>query len=141
MSRLLQTSISLKTSEPIQFFNITNQVADAVTKLEVKDGLVIVTSQHTTAAVVINEECAELQKDMAVFLKALVPAGRDYHHDRVAGDGRPNAHSHLLGLTLSHQVTIPLVGGKLHLGTWQKIFFVELDGPRAERRVSIVIQS
>ncbi len=141
MASLSEAKIDLETREAIELVNITDPVVREVERSGVKEGMVLVMSRHTTGAVVINEDCAELQKDMVEFLREIAPAGKGYRHDRVAVDGRPNAHSHLMNLLLTQQVTLPLIGGRLQLGTWQKIFFVELDGPRKERRVTVVIAS
>lgn len=141
MAQLSEAKIDIETREAIEFVNITDAIVREVAKSQVKDGMVLVMSRHTTGAVVINEDCAELQKDMVDFLCRMVPAGQGYRHDRVAVDGRPNAHSHLMSLLLTQQVTLPLIGGRLQLGTWQKVFFVELDGPRKERRVTVAISS
>ncbi len=80
-----------------------------------------------------------LQRDMLDFLHRLVPADSDYRHNRDPVDGRLNAHSHLLGLFMNASETIPVADGRLLLGGWQSIFFIELDGPREERRLLMQI--
>jgi secondary thiamine-phosphate synthase enzyme len=103
----------------------------------VRDGLLTVSSPHTTARINVNEREPQLARDMVAFLQQLAPAGAGYLHDRAPVDGRINAHSHLLGLLMSAAQTIPVAGAEPVLGGWQAIFFVELDGPRARRSVEL----
>jgi len=98
-----------------------------------------VTSLHTTARVNVNEREPQLQKDMVTYLKRLVPCDGDWLHNLAAVDGRDNAHSHLLGLFMNASETIPVTGGDLVLGSWQSIFFIELDGPRDRRGLELQI--
>ena len=128
-------TFTLQTSAPIELLEITEQIRSACKKSGFKNGLCHVASGHTTSAIVINEKCAELEKDIVQFLKDFAPAQKEYFHNKVASDGRPNAHSHLLSLTLPSSVTIAIENGELQLGTWQRVFFVELDGPREKRTV------
>jgi secondary thiamine-phosphate synthase enzyme len=133
-----QNKISLTTDQPTQIIDITGDIKDFAANLESRgsvSGLVVVSSLHTTMGVVINEKCEALEQDIYEFFKKLAPPGDGYRHDAIAVDGRPNAHSHLLGLMIPSQVTLVVTQGKLELGTWQSIFAVELDGPRAQREV------
>lgn len=134
-----QHTLTVISKDPIQVMDLTEQVRACTTKCGFKNGLVVVSSHHTTMAIVMNERCEELQKDMIAFLKKIAPPEGDYRHDRVASDGRPNAHSHLLSLLIPSQVTVILKDGTLQLGTWQSLFAVELDGPRPERRVHVTV--
>jgi secondary thiamine-phosphate synthase enzyme len=125
----------LETVAPIDLIDITDRVRDWVRAHAIRDGLLTVTSLHTTARVNINESEAELHRDMVAFLGTLAPRGAGYGHDRAPVDGRGNAHAHLLGLCMSTTETIPVQDGDLVLGAWQRILFVELDGPRPAREV------
>jgi secondary thiamine-phosphate synthase enzyme len=129
--------ISLETSEPIQIVDITEQVRARCAASGLRNGLVTVISNHTTARVNLNEREAQLQRDMVTFLKRLVPRDGDYLHNLAPVDDRDNAHSHLLGLFMNASETIPVADGELVLGGWQSLFFVELDGPRSERSVTL----
>lgn len=130
-------SFSLATIKPLEVVDVTSQVKSFVEACGLKAGLLHVASRHTTMGVVINERCEKLQEDMIDFLKRLAPPGRDYRHDTVASDGRPNAHSHLLSLVLPSQVTMSVANGRLNLGEWQSLFAVELDGPRPSRKIHL----
>lgn len=137
--KIFQQTLSLATHAPLALIDITEQASELVSQSGVYDGLATLISAHTTAFINVNEREAMLEQDMIRFLEALAPADRDYLHNRTAVDGRNNAHAHLLGLFMSASVTIPIKAGRLLLGTWQSIFFIELDGPRARRQIHIHI--
>ena len=132
-------TFNLSTSKPIEIINLTKQACEFAEKSGLKNGLLTVSTQHTTMAVKINENCENLLQDIESFLGKLAPANQDYLHNLYTKDGRPNAHSHLLSLLLSSQETIPLIDGKLSLGKWQSIFSIELDGPRPERKINFAL--
>ena len=135
--KILTSRIEIATVEPIQVLDITDQARAFVASSGIADGLLTVMSLHTTARLNINEREEKLQRDMVTYLKRLVPRDGDWLHNIDTLDGRDNAHSHLLGLFMSASETIPVAGGKLVLGGWQSIFFVELDGPREKRHVEL----
>jgi len=137
--KILRTRIEFETVEPIQIVDITGQVRDWLKTTGVRDGLLTVTSLHTTARVNVNEREPQLQKDMVTYLKRLVPCDGDWLHNLAAVDGRDNAHSHILGLFMTSSESIPVSGGELILGGWQSIFFIELDGPRERRALELQI--
>jgi secondary thiamine-phosphate synthase enzyme len=130
-------TISLVTSEAPQFIDITDDVADAVNRSGVDNGVAVVFSRHTTAAIKINESEPELIKDMTRFLREIAPLERNYFHNNfdvrtvnMEEDECPNAHSHCQHLMLSAGENIPVIGGRMNLGRWQRIFLVELDRPK-----------
>src|SRR5581483_10027095 len=125
--------------------DMTDDVLDVVERSGVKNGMVLVYSPHTTCAVVINELEDGFAEDFAEFLDELAPAdSRYYRHDDLAIRTQgieddtadfPNGHSHVrAGLLSSSSQTIPIVDGRVMLGTWQRVFFCELDRSR-ERKV------
>lgn len=131
--------IILPTSDPIQLIDITNKINHIVSQASCQNGLVVIQSGHTTAGICINEKCPELEKDLVQFLKKLVPTDHSYAHNQNTVDGRLNAHSHLLSYLISTSQTLIIQQGKLNLGSWQRVFFLELDGPRKSREVAITI--
>lgn len=137
--KILRTRIELETVEPIQIIDVTEQVRDWLKTTGVRDGLLTVTSLHTTARVNVNEREPQLQKDMATWLKRFVPRDGDWLHNEVAIDGRDNAHSHILGLFMNSSESIAVADGEMVLGSWQAIFFIELDGPRDRRALELHI--
>jgi secondary thiamine-phosphate synthase enzyme len=137
--KILRTRIEFETADPIQILDITGQVRDWVATTGIREGLLTVTSLHTTARVNVNEREPQLEKDIVTWLKRFVPKDGDWLHNLVAVDGRDNAHSHILGLFMNSSETIPIAGGEMVLGSWQAIFFIELDGPRERRGLELQI--
>lgn len=134
------TTIACKTDQPIDIIDITDGVRAALEATGLKQGTVTLLSRHTTACININEREEQLKQDMTTFLKRFIPKDGDWLHNLDTIDGRDNAHSHLLGLFMTNSETVPFADGKLLLGQWQSIFFVELDGPREKREVLVHIQ-
>jgi secondary thiamine-phosphate synthase enzyme len=136
--------LSVPTDAPLQFLDITDQVTDLVRESGLRDGTVTVFSRHTTAAVRIQEDEPLLLEDLLKMLERLAPASDHYQHNdfrirthHMHDDESPNGHSHCLQLLLGTSETIPVMDGELMLGTWQRIFLVELDGPRERREVLV----
>ena len=116
-----------------------------VERSEVRNGLVVVFSNHTTAAVTIQEDEPLLLADMAEMLARMSPRNHRYRHNdfevrtvNMHEDESPNGHSHCQHLVLGTSETIPVVDGRLPFGEWQRIFLVELDSPRL-REVSVQV--
>jgi len=138
---LSEALIKVRTLQPIQFVDLTDEINAHLAASEVEHGEVTVFSRHTTAAIKINEAEELLLEDFKQFLRRLCPPEQNYNHNDmsrrkppIAPDERPNAHSHCMHLLLSTSETIPVADSRLALGTWQRVFLVELDGPR-ERQV------
>lgn len=130
----ISDKIVLNTSKSIELINITDKVQEIVEKSGVDDALVNISTKHTTSAVVINEDEKGLKNDVVSLLDKIIP-NDSYEHDLIDN----NARSHLMSLLLSSNQTLPVVGGRINLGTWQSIFFLELDGPRSNRIVNVSI--
>jgi secondary thiamine-phosphate synthase enzyme len=135
--RVQRHTLTLATSQPLEILDLTDRVRAWVRECGVRDGLLTVTSPHTTARITVNEREARLQEDMVRFLERLAPRDEPYGHNAHPVDDRLNAHAHLLGLFMNATESIPVVDGDLMLGQWQSLFFVELDGPRAQREVML----
>lgn len=135
--RILQHRLQLATSAPIEVIDITDRVRRWLRESGVRDGLLTVSSLHTTARINLNERESELQHDMVAFLSAMAPKDGNYRHNVHTVDDRANAHSHLLGLFINASESIPVANGDLVLGGWQSLFFIELDGPRPQREVQL----
>jgi len=138
--------LAFATTEPIQFLDITDEVAACVQRASVSDGIVTILSRHTTAAVRIQEAEPLLLEDLLGFLRRLAPSNVHYQHNdfrirthHMHDDESPNGHSHCLQFLLGSSETVPIMDGELQLGQWQRIFLVELDGPRPKREVLVQI--
>lgn len=130
--------ISLQTRWAIEFVDITDRVKRITEESHISNGLVVISTEHTTTAIKINERCERLQEDMLALLSRMVPDTK-YKHDEDTVDGRPNAKAHLMSLLLSASETAPVVDGGPLIGGWQSIFFIELDGPREKRTVNVTV--
>lgn len=124
-----------ETRAPREFVNITERVRAIVRASGVREGLVLVSAMHITAAVYVNDDEAGLLADIAAWADRLAPPG-DYQHHRT---GESNGDAHLKNLLLGHQVVLPVTGGDLDLGPWEQVFYAEFDGRRRKRVVVKVL--
>lgn len=139
------TTIRVETSHPTEFIDLTGRIEAAVASSGARFAFVNVQTLHTTTAIVVNEHEPLLLTDMAALLERLAPREAVYRHDNVSlrtvncvlGEP-PNGHSHCRALLLAASVCLNVVDGRLQLGRWQRVFFVELDGPRT-REVSVLL--
>ncbi len=120
------------TKERQEFVRITDQVAAVVAASGVREGMVLVSAMHITAAVYVNDWEDGLIADFQTWLGKLAPAGLPYHHHRT---GEDNADAHLKRTLMGHQVIVPITKGALDLGPWEQIFYAEFDGRRRKRVV------
>ena len=135
--------IDIKTEEWESLINITDIVRDRVLKSGTQYGMVLIYCLHTTAGLRILENEQLLLKDIQNFLERQAPSTIHYLHDdlhkrMVPDHERINGHSHLKSLLLNTSEYVPITSGKLLLGTWQKIFFIECD-PGRERKIFIKV--
>jgi secondary thiamine-phosphate synthase enzyme len=132
---IINKFIEVETSQGINIYNITEKIQNLIASTSIKNGQVLVFSHHTTTALAINEYEVRLLEDVKVFLRKLAPESDRYLHNDlhlrdVPPDEPMNAHSHLMAMMLSTSEVIPIIEGKLGLGTYQSVLFFELDGPR-----------
>lgn len=144
--RLYREVIARTADRAPEFIDITDEVREILARSGVREGTVVVFSRHTTAAIVINEDEPLLLRDMAHFLERTAPPEGDYRHNdffirtaNMTQDECPNGHSHCQHLLLGASESVPVAGGELLLGRWQRVFLVELDRPR-EREVVVQVQ-
>ena len=128
--------LTFNTNKRREYINITSQVAEALAKSGIKEGLVLVSAMHLTAGVYINDNEAGLIRDIDEMLERLAPFRADYHHHRT---GEDNGDAHLKNMLVGHQVFIPVTKGKLDFGPWQQVFYAEFDGRRPKRVVIKII--
>jgi secondary thiamine-phosphate synthase enzyme len=128
--------ISVRTERRTQLLEITREVQEAVDGADAAAALVFV--PHTTAGVTVNEHAdPAVARDFERALERMVGEGWGWEHIEA---GEENAPSHIRAALMGPQVVIPVEGGRLALGTWQGIFFCELDGPR-DRTVLVTLLS
>lgn len=132
-----------------QFLDLTDDLLQAVSRSEVRNGMALVYSPHTTCSIVINEKESGFIKDFCSFMDELVPHARNKYYTHDDNDLRtenledphetPNGHAHIRGTLLgSNSQAVPIIDGKLLLGRWQRVFFLELDRAR-ERKVLVQV--
>ena len=128
--------LTVKTERRTQLVDITAQVRDALRGAS--GAAVLVYVPHTTAGLTINEHADPMvARDFELALEGIVPEGWGWQHIE---EGEENAPSHIRAALMGPQVVIPLRDGELALGTWQGIFFCELDGPRTRSVYVSVLQ-
>ena len=132
---VFRKSVKIKTKGLNDFVNITKDIEKIVNESKIKNGMVFLNSLHNTAALIMQEDDSTIHRDLVNTLENIVPLKGKYEHNY---EGPENATAHLKTNLLSSNLTIPLENGKLVLGTWQQIFFVELFEPR-EREVVVTI--
>lgn len=122
------------------FIDITMKVEECIRSSGILNGIVVVFSRHTTAAIVIQENEPLLIEDFKELLESFAPTKGNYRHNdfdvrtvNMHEDECPNGHSHCQHLILGSSESIPLVDGSMPLGEWQRIFMVELDGEKANQ--------
>jgi len=125
-------TITAETSDRIQIVDLTDEVMARVRALPIREGTVTLFSMHTTCTLFVNEYQRALVEDFKTFLAGLVEDEAQWlHNDPEHSDcDRLNADSHLRALLLGHSVTLPVSGGEVVLGRWQRVLMGELDGGR-----------
>lgn len=135
-------TLPIRTIASRDFLDVTDRVADVVARSGISEGWVALFSKHTTAAVVINENEPLLLADMAAMLERLSAEDAIYGHNdfnlrtvNMHADECANGHAHCQHLLLTTSQTVPLADGRMDLGEWQRIFFLELDRSRDRQLV------
>ena len=126
--------LKIETSKRVELIDITSAVQEEVKKSEIAEGICFISTRHTTTGIIINENESRLKEDIIELLNKLVPADAGYRHDSIDN----NADSHLRAVLIGSSEALPVSEGKLELGTWQRIFFAGMDGPRS-RTVNITL--
>ncbi len=124
------------TARERDYVNITREVERIVAASGIREGFVLVSAMHITAAVYVNDAEDGLIADIDEWLETLAPYRSDYRHHRT---GESNGDAHLKSLLLHHEVIVPVTGGALDVGPWQQIYYAEFDGRRRKRVVVKVL--
>lgn len=122
--------LTFNTDQHREYRHITPQVEAIVKKSGIKEGMVLVSAMHITAAVYVNDNESGLIADIDRWLEQLAPFRDDYQHHET---GETNGDSHLKSLLMHHEVVVPITAGRLDFGPWQRIFYAEFDGQRNKR--------
>lgn len=125
-------TFSVRTAQREQILIITAEVQRALGDLTDGDGICTIVTPHTTCAISVNENAdPDVLTDLTKALRAMIPDVGFRH-------GEGNSDAHLLSMMIGVSLSWPYKRGKLVLGTWQGIYFIELDGPR-ERKVTVYV--
>jgi secondary thiamine-phosphate synthase enzyme len=137
-------TFAITTYRRTEFVDLTERIESVIEQAGLRQGVVNIQSLHTTAAIVVNEHEPLLLTDFVALLDRSAPQAGTYRHDdeaqrtvNLSPGERANGHSHCQALLLGTSVCLNVVRGRLHLGIWQRVFLVELDGPR-RREVSVM---
>ena len=137
--KALTKYLTMNVPGKMSFVNITPQVAEAVNKSGVTEGIVLINSMHITSSVFINDDESGLHHDFGKWLEELAPFNPDpnyYHHNRT---GEDNADAHVKRQIMGREVVVAITNGKLDFGPWEQIFYGEFDGDRPKRVLVKVI--
>ena len=122
------TEISVPTGSHVQLLDITSYINSELSSTKIKSGICYLYVPHTTAAVTINENAdPDVVTDIINGLERMVPATGNYRH------AEGNSDAHIKASLVGFSAIVPIIDGKLALGTWQGIYFCEFDGPRRRR--------
>ncbi|MDO5849056.1 MAG: secondary thiamine-phosphate synthase enzyme YjbQ [Methanobrevibacter sp.] len=133
--KMKSASFRINSSRQFEIIDITSRINDEIVDSGIGDGIINIFSRHSTSAIVVNENENGLLNDLEFCLDNLISDKYGYEHDRIDN----NARAHLKSFLLSSSETVPVRNSRLDLGTWQSVFFIELDGPRSGRTVSLSI--
>ena len=133
-------TLKVRSQTSPEFIDITDNVEDFIEDSGVLNGIVVVFSKHTTAAIVIQEDEPLLLDDFRNLLDSIASSEAKYSHNdfdvrtvHMHENECPNGHSHCQHLTLGSSESVPVIDGKMALGEWQRVFMVELDGEKAQQ--------
>ena len=128
-------TLKVKSAKREEMIEITREVETILRESEIKEGICVLFTQHTTCALTINENAdPNVKTDMIGFLRKLIP--QDYADFRHAEE---NSDAHIKSSLVGSSVTIPFTDGQLVLGRWQGIYLCEFDGAR-ERKVLVILK-
>lgn len=136
--------IGVASGQAMEFIDLTTRIEALVTEAGLHTGLVHIQSLHTTTAVVVTEDEPLLLVDFGDLLARAAPRHAPYRHDDPNARNLPPAqgehadgHAHCQALLLGSSASLNFAESRLQLGRWQRVFLVELDGPR-QREVSVL---
>jgi secondary thiamine-phosphate synthase enzyme len=128
-------TISLSTKGFSDIIDMTPHVEKVLERSGIKNGLVTVFCPGSTGGITTIEYESGVLKDLQKAIEKIVPSDIPYEHDRRWGDG--NGFSHVRAALMKPSLSIPIIKGKLTLGTWQQIVFIDFDNRRRERKIIV----
>lgn len=132
---LMKYRLEKESSKRVEIIDITSDINSILGRCKINEGIVNIFAAHSTAGIVINENEPKLINDFQNSLERIAPENNSYGHNQIDN----NADSHIRAFYIGSSETVPFSGNSLSLGTWQSVFFVELDGPRNRKFIVTVI--
>lgn len=132
---IMKYQLNKGSSKRLEIIDITKDLNDILGKCKINEGIINIFAVHSTAGIVVNENESRLINDFQNSLERIVPENNNYGHDQIDN----NADSHIRAFLIGSSETIPFSNNRLSLGTWQSVFFVELDGPRNRKFIVTVM--
>lgn len=130
--KVFSDSFSFTTRGEFDFVDLSKKVDDIINKSDIEEGIALVFAGHATGIIVITEYESRLKQDIQELLERFIPSKKGYHH---AG----NAFAHLRSMFLTPSKVVPVHKGRLALGTWQSIFWVETETRSRTRNVEVYV--
>ena len=137
--------VSVETRSPLEFVDITDVLPRTVNEVGLVEGLLVVSTRHTTTGLMINEHEPLLLADLEALFERLAPVAASYAHDdfsrrtvNLTPGERRNGHAHCRAALLRTSESVPVTNGRLNLGRWQRVFLVDFDGGQ-HREVSLTL--
>ena len=127
--------LTFTTRQRQEIIDITDEVEACRAAAGIQEGMVLVSAMHISASVFVNDHEPGLWQDILEWLGERLAPGDPGRYRHNTGTGEDNAAAHLRSLTVGHEVIVPVTGGTLDLGPWQRIFYGEWDGRRPKRVV------
>ncbi|MGB7574659.1 MAG: secondary thiamine-phosphate synthase enzyme YjbQ [Thermodesulfobacteriota bacterium] len=134
---IFSETISLNTKGFSDIIDITDRVDTVIGRSKIENGLVTVFCPGSTGAVTTIEYESGVLRDLQRAIEKIAPSDIPYEHDRRWGDG--NGFSHVRAALMKPSLSIPMVKGRLALGTWQQIVFIDFDNRRRERNILVQV--
>lgn len=130
--KVVNKSFRFSTKGEIDFLDLTGQVQEFVSDSAIRNGMVHIFAPHATGIIILTENEYALLNDITEFLEEIVPKRRAYQHPS-------NAHSHLRSMLLPPDKTLPVIDGRIELGRWQSLLFVETDVYPRQRTIIVQV--
>jgi secondary thiamine-phosphate synthase enzyme len=130
--KILNETFTFSTRGEIDFIDLSDKVQEVVSRSGIRNGLAHVFAPHATGVIILTEHEPSLDNDVRNLLEKLIPKRASYQHPA-------NAHSHLRSMLFCPDRTLPVIDGRVVLGTWQSLVFVETDVH--PRRRTVIIQA
>jgi secondary thiamine-phosphate synthase enzyme len=125
--------LTFNTKRRQEIIDITDRVEACRATAKITEGMVLVSAMHISASVFVNDHESGLWQDILDWLERDVAPWDPSRYRHNSGTGEDNAAAHLRSLTIGHEVIVPVTGGRLDFGPWQRVFYGEWDGQRPKR--------